>query len=600
VREAALVGGTGVAFLAAYWKTFAGYLPNAAGGVGHDYALFLPRLLAGYFWFEQNGIGAVPWFTPAFCGGMPFLANPPSNYYSVPQFLTFVIEPLAAVRVTFALFAVLGFGGMWALLRRGFALGPGASLFGAVAFGFNGFYAYRMLAGHLTFHSFMLLPLASFWLVRPAAVAGGARVLGHALDAVLGGIAFAYMFQSGYVHGVLPSAIAVCSIALLHGIARGGSWSVPARIAGAGVVALLLCAAKLVAGLLFTESFARTGYPLPGADGVGNALRLALQSLFLRPAHELVPGVVVNSKWNLKQHEFEFGVTPVVAAVLLVGALAALWRLIGSAEARRALVRQGPRVLGLGALLALPIALNVYTPEWNALLKRVPMLGSSSSLFRLFSAYVPVVVVIAAIVVDRGARPRWFRVAVPAVLVALTVAFHVAADRRFYDEGTWDPVRIREGYRRARANGTIPAITEAFEFTDARGAVWMPRGRNEVMVDGRTQISCYETLFGYRLEWFPRKQLRNGPSLSVVDGVLNVKNPACYTYGKVNGCEPGDHFPPERRADAEAFLSYRPFPFIEPASMTVAGAVNLAALGIVVAFLLAVTGGRLVQRRRRR
>jgi hypothetical protein len=79
--------------------------------------------------------------------------------------------------------------------------------------------------------------------------------------------------------------------------------------------------------------------------------------------------------------------------------------------------------------------------------------------------------------------------------------------------------------------------------------------------------------------------------------VLNVKNPACYTYGKENGCEPGDHFPPERRADAEAFLSYRPFPFIEPASVTVARTVNLAALGIVVAFLLAVPAGRLLRRR---
>jgi hypothetical protein len=352
--------------------------------------------------------------------------------------------------------------------------------------------------------------------------------------------------------------------------------------------------------LLFTQSFARTGYPLPGADGVGSALRLALQSLFVKPGHELALGVVVNSKWNLKQHEFEFGVTPVVAAVLLVGTLAAMWRLVTSAETRRTLVRQGPRLLGLCALLALPIALNVYTPEWNALLKRVPMLGSSTSLFRLFAAYVPVVVVIAAVVVDRGPSPHWFRVSAPAVLVVLTVAFQIVADRRFYDEGTWDPVRIREAYRHARATGTIPAITEAFEYTDARGRVWMPRGRNEVMVDGRTQISCYETLFGYRLEWFPRKQLRHGPCLSVVDGVLNVKNPACYTYGKANGCEPGDHFPPERRADAEAFLSYRPFPFAEPASVTVAGRVNLAALGGVVAFLLAVPAGRLLQRRKRR
>ena len=156
-RRAALIGpAVGVVAVAAFQWIFGGFFPSANEHIGHDYGYFLPQLLNGFYWYEQNGLGAIPWFTPALGAGVPFYPNPANIFYSAPQFLAFVVDPLTAVRLTIVLFAAAGYAGMLALLRGPFRLGLGAALFGAVAFTFNGFYAHRMLVGHLAFHSFML------------------------------------------------------------------------------------------------------------------------------------------------------------------------------------------------------------------------------------------------------------------------------------------------------------------------------------------------------------------------------------------------------------------------------------------------------------
>ena len=55
----------------------------------------------------------------------------------------------------------------------------------------------------------------------------------------------------------------------------------------------------------------------------------------------------------------------------------------------------------LGVVLIIPLALNVYTPQWNAILKQTPLLKSSSSLIRWWLIYIPVVIVYAAIALER-------------------------------------------------------------------------------------------------------------------------------------------------------------------------------------------------------
>jgi hypothetical protein len=84
--------------------------------------------------------------------------------------------------------------------------------------------------------------------------------------------------------------------------------------------------------------------------------------------------------------------------------------------------------LALALLGCVPILLNWYYEPWNASLKTLPYFGSSSILLRWFAAYIPIVVLFAALAVDalRGQMggPR------QPGHVACTVAWTAAVTRR--------------------------------------------------------------------------------------------------------------------------------------------------------------------------
>ena len=106
----------------------------------------------------------------------------------------------------------------------------------------------------------------------------------------------------------------------------------------------------------------------------------------------------------------------------------------------------------------------------------------------------------------------------------------------------------------------------------------MPQGRNDVLVQGGSQLLCYEPLFGYALEKFPIGTLRPGSVLAVRAGYLNLKNPVCYVYPLENACEPGEHFLVDQQEVAKAFSTYKPIPFRLPAWQKAANVFNLLTL----------------------
>src|SRR3989304_6157881 len=167
--------------LVAYHWIFYQFYPNSSGRVGHDFSLALPGLLAGYYWFQSNGIWEVPWFTPAFCGGHPFFADGGSGYYSVLQLLTLIADPLWSAYLAMLLFTALGYWGCFLLLRRCFQARQVAAMLGAAIFMFNGFVTHRMIVAHLGYQGFMLIPWLALFLLWPWRGAGKERLQSRAL-----------------------------------------------------------------------------------------------------------------------------------------------------------------------------------------------------------------------------------------------------------------------------------------------------------------------------------------------------------------------------------------------------------------------------------
>jgi hypothetical protein len=561
------------------------FFPTPSGHLGSDYVFALPELLAGKYWHLNNGFLSIPWFTPAFCGGMPLFPDPQSFFYSLPQFLAFLISPVSAVYVTLLIFAAIGFFGTRYLLRRAFAFSPSASELGALIFALNTFFASRLIVGHLAFHAVMLLPLALGLLLSPRAPGSSRyRELSRIVGVALCG---AYMVHSGMLVLLLPVLFTAIAMMLLHRFMprpteaeRPPLRHLLVRTAGASALMLALSANKLMAAFSMLHNFPRNDYPLPGLTSIAASVELPLRAVFFPgpDVGEFANANMTNSQWLFERHEFEFGLGPAAALILCIGLVQVVrlraWRL--SSHRRFALL--------LLALLAVPIALNIHSPAWHDLLKSIPLLGASSSLFRWYLLYIPIGVFLCAWILHAWSPP-WSRRLAPIIALALLFPAAVSA-RSSYLGSPYDATPVTDASDALDEAGAPPVVSyvqvpdtplpEAMIQT-----MRFPRFPNDGLIFGVSNVGCYNPIFGYRLEHLPLKGIRAGRPDDLLEGRLNFKNPACYVWPEANGCEPGDHFHAWEALDLARLAAYQPFAFKFPTAQRVANALTVLGLALV-------------------
>ncbi len=568
-----------LATASALWLPF---LPNRSGWMGPDYAYWLPNLLAGYYWHLGSPWWAMPWFSPAECGGVPLHANPQGAYLSLPQGLVMLAGPVAAVRGTFLITAAMGYAGAWYLARVRFATSRPAAWLIAGLFTFNGLFAVRMVVGHLSFAPFMLAPAMAACLL----CAGADRWHGLALRICGFGVLLAICLQAGMAVLVPPVFLSLLIAMAVHRAAvSGGTRSGLIVLAAGTVLGLCLCAGKLAAVGALLANMPRDFYPLPGFRNVAVAALAALRGVFFWPAAGM-SDAIVNSRLRLELHEFDYRAGPVPLLLLAAWAWFA-WRgrPPGAALTTRRRVLWGM----LLALLAFPLALNTLLPGWTPFLKSLPIIGSSSSLLRWFAAYILPACLAGGLALDRLAArdrlPRHFGPWAAAGCGLVLTALNLLPGRGFYGPagiGTYDPAQIVAAYDTAAATGVAPPIAGMTLMVNDDGSVNMSLARQDALTQGMSQITCYEPLFGYHLEHLPDHVLHPGrwfEQTQTLGGArLNVINPACYVFPGANGCFPGDAFKPDQAAQAAAFVGYLPFSFAKPGWAVAADWLGIASL----------------------
>jgi hypothetical protein len=559
---------------------FARQFPNALGLTGHDHALGLPDLLEGSHWFAENGL-ALRWFSPGGCGGVVRFASVIDGQFSLLQWLAYALDPVAAVQLSVAIFGALSLLGWFVLSRRVFGLASLSSLAMAVVFLFNDFFFYRMVIGHAGFHGFALVPWLIFFAARP--VTQGIRQ--QAIDACSGALVLSYMFVSGLSSLVLPVCLGAALTACAHWALRPREFSLAIVVKNLtmGVLFIGCVLAKIVAVGSYMSHFPRTLYPLPGFSSSFNLAHTLLASLFFSPGHIVAKTSFTNVRWMQDRHEFEYGLTVVPLALIILGFVA----LVRRARHDQASVSTAQVVFsGLLAVgLAVPFALNVYTPEWNAVLKSIPVIGSASSNLRWFATYIPVVVALAGFAI---AHTPWLRVhegRVAGLTIMAVLAFKVGSDDDFYARQSFDPAPLIRASHALRAGIWQPSIRALSVSLDPTGKPTRTMNDNSDFIDGTSNMLCYEPTFGYALELLPIGPMRPGDVFDDVGGVFNMKNPACYVFPEENGCQPGDHFRLDQRPALEAFVNYRPFPFQKPRRQEIAEFVSLATLALCMGTL---------------
>lgn len=545
-----------VAAAAIYIRFAATFFPAPPGHLGEDYSYFMPALLAGKYWIARNGLFAVPHFTPAFCGGLPFLANPRAIFYSVPQLLAEFVDPQTSFFATEMAFVALGAFGTFLLLRRRFAASVPAASLAAVIFQFNGFLLYRMAIGHVTYHAFGLFPLLCHVLLTP--ITGRRNPLRRLAGmSALGGAMLAYFVYAGAVDLVVPLAFSALAVALLHALVRRPSGSFFLVGAAAGLLAALVAAAQLAPAIAWIHNFPRTA-PLRIFPDFVTALGWLIRALFLPWA---IPDF-------LFRQELEYGVGAVPLLLLVAGGCLAVAR---GALRRRYGSGRWAAAVALIAVLFLPLWLNSGGPEFAAWLKTLPYFGENVILVRWFVVYVLPATVAAALCLDALFAGAGARAAAALVGIVATIVPAVFADTAHYRDPPYDPAGILAADRALSRTGAPPPITG---IAEGHGEEF-----NDGLAQGQSAFPCYEPIFGYRLQSFPWGILRGPLSLPG----HHLRNPACYIYGRANGCAPGDGFTAAAAGAEAAFAAYRPFPFTEPWWQEAADIASFAGLGLLLA-----------------
>lgn len=568
-----------VILLAIFSMIYRPFFPLPSGTMGNDFTFILPNWLDGFIWFKNNGLSP-PWFTPSFCAGQPVFPDPQSAYYSLPQFLYFFLGPFGAAYATVVLCAATIFWGSYLLMRQVFSAAPLIAAFVGAILMFNGFLPHRIIVGHVGFHGFALLPLLA-WLLM-ADFRDRPREIGATIGA---GCLLAYWIHSGFGTLMIAGALAMALLALLYCMWGGSMRRVISRSAGAGLLGLALSASKLWAIFSFLSNFRRTFYVLPGASSVFDALTLIASSLFL-PSQwtaELSIFRMQNIKWALEPHEwaFSFGIG---TALLLLAAIA----LLQKKNVRIAASGQQIALLSLFILgLAWPLAFNIWHPTWNAFLKTVPILDSTSTPTRWFIVYLPVIAVGLGMLLMRVTWKTQTMLYALAACMIVNIAQTAIEPRDYYKSQLYDARPIEIADRMIRTGRFTPEIKTLGTSAElAIGDQKLPLKMNNTLVAGVSQVFCYNPVFGYRWENFSADNLTSGSVLAQENGFLNLKSPACYVYPQANACAPGDRFKNSQLDQVKNFIAYRPFDFEISSGQKTANLVSKVALVLVGIALL--------------
>jgi hypothetical protein len=134
--------------------------------VGHDYRLFISRLIDSHLHYKVNGL-SIQWYTPSFGGGLPAYANPLQMQFSLQQLLTWFMNPWYAILVSSITYSFWGFIATFFFLKDAFGFHPLSSVLGGVFFISNGFFIERVVVGHVNFITFPLIAIIALAFLHP-------------------------------------------------------------------------------------------------------------------------------------------------------------------------------------------------------------------------------------------------------------------------------------------------------------------------------------------------------------------------------------------------------------------------------------------------
>ena len=522
--------------------------------VGHDFRLFLSRVIDTHLHYKVNGF-SIQWYTPSFGGGLPAYPNPLQMQFSLTQLLTWFTNPWNAVVVSSVVYAVIGFLVTFYFLRDVLGLKPLSAILGSVFFIGNGFFIERVVIGHVNFITFPLIIVPIYALLNP-------RLPGW-LAGVLISLTAALLVYSGGVYigviGVLAALIVLPLVYFLRPslISWRKIWPV---LAFGGVLTLLLCGSKLYATSVFMQNFSREvhdQYTVSWYTGLGGLIAQLTGVMTTLPFLKLIGKsslvfVVRLGRWTGTPYgfwELDSSLSPALIILLIFGAYKALIRKPRSVKKDifKKIIAGLCLIVGVVLTIEFSIAKGFLVTE----LSRLPVLKSLHANTRFAAAFIlPLAILGAKVFSDWSDRLKSSRKAMLAfvfidslALIALWSYYLLPMD---VQQRPFDIRSLTDTYQRISAGEYFPVKTIVPDMNDYE--VFSLQASNTTR--------HYEPLFRDENELF-HPLVHAGSVYEIDNGYFNFTNPTGYVFPELNGTRIYERIVASDRARLEDFLNRR-------------------------------------------
>jgi hypothetical protein len=521
--------------------------------VGHDYSYFAPHLLDADMHYRINGL-SIQWYTPSWGGGLPGYPNPQHIQFSLPQFITLLLNPWAATILSSIIFMLIGYFAMYCFITRTMMWRWEAGVLGALFFTVNGFYLEHMVVGHLGYQAFPLLPVIAL------------ALFSNSLPVIISAIMIAFIFaiaihEAGFylfVIFLLSLAVALPTIYLLN-----EKLFTSKRLLFITLLSplffFLLSGSKIFAVYSFMRFFPRTIsdiYPITMPQGLLAMIRQYVGVMGLVPLR-ILRGQDVNAlqryynivfKTDYGLWEYDISLSPVLWVFLILGALVyfsskkrLMFKL--SFQRRRWLVG-GLCLMVIWMVVEFTLAKGFLYP----LLHQLPILSSLHVNVRFASALIFPLAILGAFC-SNIAMLQIKSLTKPVVFLLLTIlTISPLLSYYSFNVDLWDRwFNINQSlqtYQSIRGGKILP-VENIVEINNQYN-----------LIQNSSNLKIYEPVFGYGLGDF-NPEVYPGQTNEIVDGYYNITNPASLVFPEENQTRLFERIPYSDASRFQEFVNRR-------------------------------------------
>jgi hypothetical protein len=524
--------------------------------VGLDYWGWTTRLIDSHLYYKANGLG-IEWYTPNFGGGLPAYPNPAQMQFSLPQLVTWFINPYPAIFFSTAIYIAIGFFVTYLFLHKVIGLKPLAAILGADFFLINGFLIERVAIGHVNFLTFPLIIIPIYAILNsklPGWIAG-----------VLISITGAAMVYSGGVYIAIIGLFSALMIVPLVFFLKPGliSWRrIWPKILWGGTLTALLCGSKLFATMEYMRFFPRTAsdhFPNNWITGLGGMVFqlfgtmnfLPMLALIQKTSASYTVRLIEWTKTPFGFWELDASIAPGLVILFGIGLLIVILR---KPHLSMGKLSTGKIIAGICLFLAILLATEFSIAKGSLynLLVQLPVLQSLHGATRFTAAFILPLASIGAKIFDVWTG-KWKSARMIFGAFAILSGISLASMWSYFfmplnvQVRSFDVNAIKETYKLSSAGNIFPVHQIVPEMNDY-----------EVFISGASNVSHHhDALFGDD-DSLLTPLVHEGSVFDVQDSYFNMTNPAGLVYPEVNGAKFFERIPVSDFKKLVNFINRRP------------------------------------------